>query len=998
MVEKIAMSAAEALRVLIVEDSAADAELMLLALEQQGLKVVWQRVQTEADYQAALDTQPDVILSDWSLPGFSGLRALALLRKRGEDIPFIIVSGSIGEDAAVAALQQGANDYLLKDRIGRLGQAVCNAMLQRRVRRERQQAIETLSASEAELRALFAAMRDVVIVVDQDGIYRKIAPTHPDFLIRPAAELLGKGLKDVFAPEQAHEYLALLRDVLQTGETKRVEYALSIRGQMVWFEATLTPMSADCVVWVARDISERKQHEQQQMRQQNRLRLLYEVGKEFGQSLDLFKIYDAFYRCVLGVMRCNALCLTEFDLYTQTLRVQFAMIDGQRKDVGLFPVLRLDSDECKWQEAAIRSGMSQRIVGEDGRLVNLQVCPMLPRARSVLIVPVLLCNQAIGTIWIQSAEDNAYDEEDQQFIELLAAQLAIAINNAHLYQQSRNEVEQRRQAEEALQGYLQRLEQVTELGRALAATLDLQAVYRISEQYLHQLADCPNVAVSLYDAKQNLLRPTYINADGTRIDVTLLPALKFDPQHATGGRALAIASQQPVIVTDLARKFLQQGGMLVGDSHLPDSAIYLPMVVDGQVVGLLELQSYAANAYSQEDVRWMQVVANQIGLAIQNARLFSLLQGRVAELAALHEIDMAVLAHRGQTETLEVLLSSVMAQLDADAADILLFDPQTQTLKFAAGRGFWTLKAQQVCLNLGEGLAGRAIRDKDILYRLDLDEEDDLLLQCQGWALEEFRAYVGAPLVVENRVIGVLEVFRRTPLVPDQSWMRFLETLAGQSAVVVEHLHLFEQLQRVNQELLKAYDETIAGWSRALDLRDKETEGHSLRVTHMTERLALEMGVTEEQLIHIRRGALLHDIGKLGVPDAILFKPGPLTPEEWSVMRQHPTFAYQILHEIEYLRPALEIPYCHHEKWDGTGYPRQISGTDIPLSARIFALADIWDALRSDRPYRSAWSVEETLAYIRSLSGTHLDPAVVHAFETILKKDPTLTDETLRGC
>ena len=209
---------------------------------------------------------------------------------------------------------------------------------------------------------------------------------------------------------------------------------------------------------------------------------------------------------------------------------------------------------------------------------------------------------------------------------------------------------------------------------------------------------------------------------------------------------------------------------------------------------------------------------------------------------------------------------------------------------------------------------------------------------------------------------------------------------------------MFEQLQRVNQELLKAYDETIAGWSQALDLRDKETEGHSLRVTRMTERLALEMGVTEEQLIHIRRGALLHDIGKLGVPDAILFKPGPLTPEEWSVMRQHPTFAYQMLHEIEYLRPALEIPYCHHEKWDGTGYPRQISGTDIPLSARIFALADIWDALRSDRPYRSAWSAEKTLAYIRSLSGTHLDPAVVQAFETILKKDPTLTDETLRGC
>jgi PAS domain S-box-containing protein/putative nucleotidyltransferase with HDIG domain len=980
------VSSGDVLRVLIVEDSVADAELMLLALEEYGMAVSGQRVQTEAEYRIALDAEPDVILSDWSLPGFSGLRALSLLHERDQDIPFIIVSGSIGEDAAVAALQQGADDYLLKDRIRRLGQAVVNALQKRQARRERLQAIETLAASEAELRALFAAMRDIVIVVDREGIYRKIAPTQPNLLVRPAAELLGKSLQDVFPPAQAQEYLTVVRQALQTGTTRRIEYALSIGGQTVWFDASLSPMSADCVIWVAHDISERRRHEQEQMRQQMRFQLLYEAGKEFSQSLDLLQIYMAFYRCAAGVMKCNGMCLTDLD----PLTVRFAIAEGQLLDVSYFASVRLDAEEIGALVSVVRNGISQRI----SYVTHHQICPNMPGAHSAMMIPISFRNQITGMVWIQAEEEAAYGEEDQQFMELLAAQLAIAINNAQLYQQSRNEIEQRKQVEQALQVYSQRLERMTELGRSLASTLDLQAIYRIAEQYLHQLADCPNVAVSLLDGSQNLLRPAYINADGVLIDVRLLPALKYDPLQATSGRSLAIASQQPVIITNLVQKYYSGGVILIGDDRLPDSAIYLPMVVEGKSIGLLELQSYSANAYSEQDARWMQIVANQIGLAIQNARLFSLLQSRIAELAALHEIDTAVLAHRGQEETLEILLACVMAQLGADAADILLFDPKTHELKFVGGRGFWTLKAKQVCLKLGEGLAGQAFSDNDFLYRLDLNEVDDVLLQRQGWAQEEFRSYVGAPLVVEERVIGVLEVFQRTPLVPDENWMRFLETLAKQTAVVVEHIHLFERIQQVNQELLEAYDETIAGWSRALDLRDQETEGHSLRVTRLTELLAMEMGVNGEQLIHIRRGALLHDIGKLGVPDAILFKPGPLTPQEWLVMRQHPVFAYQMLQKIEYLRPALEIPYCHHEKWDGTGYPRQLSETNIPLSARIFALADIWDALRSDRPYRSAWPVEKTLTYILSLSGNHLDPAVVQAFQNIIKKDPSLIDHS----
>ena len=197
------------------------------------------------------------------------------------------------------------------------------------------------------------------------------------------------------------------------------------------------------------------------------------------------------------------------------------------------------------------------------------------------------------------------------------------------------------------------------------------------------------------------------------------------------------------------------------------------------------------------------------------------------------------------------------------------------------------------------------------------------------------------------------------------------------------HGLLEQRLDRIvvlNYELAQAYDGTIEGWSRALDLRDHETEGHSQRVTEMTVTLARAFGMSEEELVHVRRGALLHDIGKMGVPDSILLKPGPLTEEEWVVMRRHPVYAYEMLSEVSFVRPALEIPHCHHEKWDGTGYPRGLAGDNIPLAARLFAVVDVWDALRSDRPYRSAWPIEKTRDHIASLAGTHFDPQAVAVF------------------
>lgn len=370
----------------------------------------------------------------------------------------------------------------------------------------------------------------------------------------------------------------------------------------------------------------------------------------------------------------------------------------------------------------------------------------------------------------------------------------------------------------------------------------------------------------------------------------------------------------------------------------------------------------------------------------QEKRAQKEIRRQVKRLAALREIDLAITASLDPHVTFNVLLTQVTDQLQIDAAAILVFDRHTQTLTFDSGRGFRTEALVHTRLKLGDGFAGKAALDREIITVHDLGEAEHAFERAPLLEKEDFVTYYAVPLVAKGIVQGVLEIFHRDLLEPDQDWLDFLEALAGQAAIAIDNAMLFAELNRSNVDLLRAYDTTLEGWARALELRDIETEGHSQRVTEMADRLARRMGVEGEDLLHLRRGALLHDIGKMGIPDSILHNPGELSESELEVMRKHPRYAYELLGATEYLRPALDIPYCHHEKWDGSGYPRGLRGEEIPLAARIFAVVDVWDALRSDRPYRGAWSDEAALQYLERERGRHFDAKVVDTFLGMLSQ------------
>jgi HD-GYP domain-containing protein (c-di-GMP phosphodiesterase class II) len=504
-----------------------------------------------------------------------------------------------------------------------------------------------------------------------------------------------------------------------------------------------------------------------------------------------------------------------------------------------------------------------------------------------------------------------------------------------------------------------------EIMQGLAVTDDLHSFLGLVHQSVAKVIFADNFFVTLYDQTTGLFEEVY------SVD-------QFDPPAPPSRleksiSAYVFSTGQPLLLSQARfEQLVAQGDVALVGTNSP-SWLGVPLKTSLGTIGVMVVQDYEhSNRYSDSDIEFLASIASQVASAVQRKRADAQIQRQLEQLAALRAIDVAISTNLDVRHTLNVLLDQVIGQLGVDAADVLLLEPAAQQLAYAAGRGFRSESFQGVRLRLGEGRAGRVALERRLVRATDIGAAHAQSRRTGLLGRDHFVSYFGVPLLAKGQVVGVLEVFQRTALEPEPEWLQFLEALAGQAAIAIENATLFDGLQRSHQQLVNAYDNTIEGWSRALDLRDRETKGHSQRVTEMTLRLAQTMDISQDELVHVRRGALLHDIGKMGIPDRILLKPETLTSDEWVIMRQHPTFAYELISPIAFLRPALDIPYCHHEKWDGTGYPRGLAGEEIPLAARLFAVVDVWDALCSDRPYRPAWPKERALAYIRSMAGSHL--------------------------
>jgi putative nucleotidyltransferase with HDIG domain len=525
------------------------------------------------------------------------------------------------------------------------------------------------------------------------------------------------------------------------------------------------------------------------------------------------------------------------------------------------------------------------------------------------------------------------------------------------------------QIEIEIQSRLAELEAVNQISIALRAAQTLEEILPLLLDVTLGVVHATQGVIWLYDKLKDVLHPAI-----TRGSV--------EPE---GSAARTIRSGQGIIgevfATGQARALRDQGSdpSVPATTPTPGGAA-VPIRAGEIIIGVFEISVPSPREFASSEVNLLTTLSEIAGIAIQRTTLRQQTERRLEQLVALIDIDRSITSSFDLRLNLGTLLGQVIAQLGVDAADVLVFNSSSLMLEYSVGRGFRTQANEISRVRLGESYAGRAALERHLVQIRDLKDQPEKMRLGTHLAGEDFVCYFAVPLIAKGQIKGVLEVFNRSPLEPEKEWLDFLNALAGQAAIAVDNSTLFEGLERSNTELTLAYDSTIEGWSRALDLRDKETEGHTQRVTELTTAMARIFELGDAELVQVRWGGLLHDMGKMGIPDAILLKPGPLNDEEWVIMRKHPVFAYEMLSPIRYLHSALDIPYCHHEKWDGTGYPRGLKGNQIPLTARIFAVGDVWDALTSDRPYRKAWSRQEALAYLRGQSGKHFDPQVLDVF------------------
>lgn len=902
------------LNVLILEDRPYDVELMLHELKRAGYEVEYTNVYTREAYEQTLNPDYDVILSDYSMPQFNAMEALKILQDRDLTIPFLVVTGSISEEVAVDCMKQGAEDYLLKDRLTRLGPAVKKARQEHVLLLEKQQAEVALEKSEKLYRTIFENTGSAMVIISQDSTI-----------------------------QLANEQFCFL-----SGFSKQ-----KIEGRKKWTEF-VHPDDKEMMMGY-HQLRRIKPGEAPQIytfrfldKNQKLHHILLNVGMIEGTDQSVAALIDI----------------------TKRVKMQKKLQDIEKRYQSIFEGV---------QDAVFVESKDHQILD-----VNQRACEMFGYSRAEFLTKTVYDIVPEGNKVItleelkQSPLENVEAENvkagGERFPVELSAQIQ-TIENEEVMVVVLRDITERKKSEKALQRQLKELTALHAIAQTGTQEVDEDLIIQKATAVIGETLQPDSYGVLLISPQEQVLQahPSYVG---------LPPSLQDHRIHLGEGVTGKVAQSGKAVLHNNVPK----GSDYIEGFPGIVSELCVPIKTKHNILGVINVESTQEAAFDNHDQQLLLTLARQLATAIDRARLFSATDLQVKRLQSLHTIDQAISSSLDLKITFGIVMDQIINQLEIDAADILLLNPYTQILTYQAGQGFHTRTIEKINLRLGSGYAGRvALNNQEVTVKnLPEDENspfDPFFLQEEGFVF-----YHALPLTSKGQTKGVLELFHRSPKQFNPGWKQYLQALVGQVAIAIDNAEMFENLQKANLDLSLAYDTTLEGWARALELRHHETKGHSQRVTDMALNLARKLGLRGETLTHIRRGALLHDIGKIAIPDHILLKPGPLTDEEWEIVIKHPTHAKQMLEPIKHLEKAMEIPLYHHERWNGSGYPQGLKKDIIPLSARIFAVVDVWDALTSDRPYRNAWSVEKTLQYIEDNAGVLFDPKVVKAFLKLLKE------------
>jgi len=984
------------IHVLYAENNFADIELTTQHMQKNAAHIHITAISTPRAFFEKITADAgrpcDVILLEYIFSGLTGIEILKMLYETYKvDIPVIIVTGQGNEDVVLQATRLGAADYVSKDTgyLFRLPGVIENAFHRAQMIREQ----NALQRRLQELTVLHTVATQSTQAVNSDEVIEQVTQSVGEALYPDNFGILVYDkLRNALVPHNSYRGIGdqqhteiipvdqgITGQAFRTREAQRVDDVRQFSGYLpfnsdIRSELSIPIFAGDQTFGVINVESDKLGF----FREQDE-KLLLTIASQIGTAIEKIRLFE------LERQRLHE---------SEILRKAAAIVSSSLElQYVLDSILDSVSEVVPFDNSSvflIEGQDSYRVVSEKG--VSAFQENALIKTKSILFdaikasqepiilfdaqadprfknwgksdeyihgwmgVPLIVRDDTIGILALSSSQPGIYDLNNTSLVHAFAHQAATAINNAQLYQETRQR--------------LRELELVNRVSTSLRVAQSTHEIVAILLDETLAAIDAEAGTIWIYDtAKQEL---SQVVARGWFNKIT-----ETQRKPGAGFAGKVFDSNTLFLSEDFSKEsVVSENNRAVVPAGW--SVISLPIHTGIQTIGVLFISSAHKKILGTSSVNLLKIIAEIAGNAIHRASLHNQTERQLQQLTALRDIDIAISSSFDLNITLDVLLDHTLSQLRVDAARILLYSSYTQHLEMAASRGFNAItSAGKLSLRVGEGYAGTIAYKREPLTVANIPADSK---GTPDLAREGFIFYTGIPLQAKGQLKGVFEVFQRAAFTPTPDWFEFLNAMSSQAAIAIDNTQLFNNLQRSNLDLALAYDTTLEGWGRALELRDRETEGHTLRVTEQTIQLALALGITDEEMIHIRRGALLHDIGKMGIPDSILHKPGPLTDEEFTIMKKHPVYAYNLLNPIEYLRPALSIPYCHHEKWDGSGYPRGLKGEEIPRGARIFAIIDVWDALCSDRPYRNAWPKEKVVDYIRGLIDKQFDPAVAEVF------------------
>ena len=1022
-------------KILIVDDDPAGRKTLQDILTLKGYQA-FTCSQGEESIREVHSQSFNLVVIDLKLPDMPGLEVMSAIKNIAPETECIVLTGFASQASAIEAVELGAYSYMQKPYdVDRLLLTIQHAL-------ERQQTRWNLRKRATEISQLYEAAQQLGVTLNLDQVYERIYRVISDNM--PCDSLIissyseqeelvycqrcwsdgvqvdirdfppvplnkaGKGVQSKVIlsgqPQYLPDYLAerktsptfyyfdqegvqkeaeipadrpltqsailapiKLEDrvigVIQVGSNRPDNYS----DDHLRFLEALTPMIAIAIAnaqlhaQVQKELEHRIRSDVEVKRQADEFAALYETSQLLSSKQDLPSLIQAIVESAARLLHAPSAYIYLYDPQQRLLSLDYEIGMPELKGVHLRPdqgaagwVLRenkplIIEDYSRWPER----------VTEFDRYGYV----------SVINVPINFAAEPIGVLGVQDKQRKVFTQDHARLLTLFAAQAASAIHNARLLEETKRQAAQ--------------LSLLYDAGLALNSLLEPAAQLEFLFKIAMDTLNAERASFFRYFPMETALKFEL----GIGYSAEALAELKTITHPVDEAKSLSgwvAINRLPLNISDLD----SDERYLPIDPQLK-SGLFVPVEREKQLRGVLAVFSTRPNAFDPYAERLLLLFANQAAVAMENAQLLGQTRRQLASLRALHNIDLAITASTSLGITLNILLEQARHALEMDAAEILLFDSNSLVFKSAASIGVQNISLQPAAgIRAEEGIIGKVVRERKSAGIPELRAAEELTRREQMLLAAGFGSYFVFPMISKGELKGIIEILHRKSFHPDEDWLDSITQIGSQAAIAIENATLFENLHRSNTELSLAYETTLKGWASALELRDLETEGHSQRVADMTVKLGDVLGVSQADIIHLRRGALLHDVGKMGIPDSILLKPATLTEDEWKIMKMHPVHAYNLLLPIAYLQPAIDIPYLHHEKWDGSGYPLGLKGDQIPLAARIFAVIDVWDALLSDRPYRKAWSRKKALAYIQKQSGKHFDPRVVDAFLKLVSDLP----------